>query len=202
MTYRQNSHVVALIAWAVLCSSAAAVLFVTGHRSAAMIGGAALLVFGPAALVVYVLRANLVWVKVDPEKGIVVGGSRVIPWSEIERIERRRPRLRRTTGSAEAGSLGTDRSCLGGCDGCIVVDGEAALLGLGAVLLAGAVIFLFWLVFLVVVPLIIVPVLEVFAPLGDRIRIVTAKRVLVLRDLRDADAFLAEVRPRVPISES
>ena len=45
------------------------------------------------------------------------------------------------------------------------------------------------------------PVLEVFSPLGERVKIVAHGRKLVLRDLRDADAFLAEVGDRVPVED-
>jgi hypothetical protein len=52
-----------------------------------------------------------------------------------------------------------------------------------------------WLLFFVFVPLLVVPILEVFAPFGDRIRIQARNRRLVLRDLRDADEFLSRVAP-------
>jgi hypothetical protein len=204
-SYRQNAHVLSLVAWSLLCAAAAGLLFYHSARIVSrplhwmeIAGGAALLLLGPAAFVVYLLRANLVWVSVDPEEGIVVSGKRVIPWEEIERVERRRPKLRKKSGPAEAATLKESYSGCGDWGGCGSVDGEGALIVIGIVLVLLAAVVLFWLIAFVLVPLIIIPVLEVFAPLGDRITIVAGRRGLLLRDLRDADAFLDEVRPRVP----
>lgn len=208
--YRQNAHAGSLIVWAALCVVTAVVLYMhSGHlvpgralRAGERAGAAALLVFGPLAVAAYLLRARFVWVGVDGDRGIVVAGDRLIPWKEIVRIERRKPLLRDTAGPAKARSFPERASWLGGCAdpaGCLA--GEAALIVLGVIVLALALVVAFWLVFFVLIPVVLVPVLEVFLPVGDRVRIVTRKgRGLLLRDLRDADDFLREVGTRVPVN--
>lgn len=66
-----------------------------------ILGGVALLIFGPAALTVYLLRARHVWVSVDQLRGIVVSGRRVIPWDDVRGVERKPPAFRGSTGPAE-----------------------------------------------------------------------------------------------------
>src|SRR5688572_18134802 len=103
--YRQNSHTRSLIVWAVLCTVTALVLFVHSGKVVSralkveeILAGVALLIFGPAALTAYLLRARHVWVSVDHLRGIVVSGRRVIPWDDIRRVERKRPVFRKTSG--------------------------------------------------------------------------------------------------------
>jgi hypothetical protein len=207
-TYRQNAHILSLVAWAMICAIAACVLFYHSarilNRSLMWIeiaGGIALLLVGPVAWVIYYARGRLVWIRAG-EEGIVVGDRYTIPWDRIRKVERRRPRLRKKTGPAQAGSmsLGDIPSGCGGC-GDLGAAGEAGLLLLAVILIFIALIVLYWLIVLVLIPLVIVPVLEVFAPFGDRIRIVTEGRDLVLRDLRGADEFVAELRNRVRVEE-
>jgi hypothetical protein len=203
--YRQNSHSFSLAFWAVLCSATAIVLFVHSHkivsrvlRTEEILGGIALLIFGPAALAVYLIRARQMWVSVDFARGILVGGRRLIPWEEIRRIERKRPLLRRGSGPAQAPDFDPTRAWewSGGCidAGCWMSLSEFFIAGL----LLIAAFFFVWLVFFVLVPLLIIPVLEVFTPFGDRIKVVTRRGSLVLRDLRDADEFVRLVSERRP----
>lgn len=200
--YRQSSHAFPLAFWAVLCTAAAIVLFVHSHRIVSrvlrteeVLGGVALLIFGPAALAVYLIRARQVWVSVDPGRGILVSGRRTISWEEIRRVDRKRPSFRDSTGPAQAKSFGPG-DLGGGCidPGCGEIFGEGIVL----ILIVLAALVALWLLWAVVLPLLVIPLLEVFAPFGDRISIVTRRGTLVLRDLRDADAFLAEVRPHLP----
>jgi hypothetical protein len=205
--YRQNSHAASLVVWALMSACLAGFLFWhAGHivsrrlETLELVGGAALLLFGPVALLIYLLRANLVWVAVDPDEGVVVSGRRVIPFGDIVRVERRRPRLRKKAGPAEvsAVSLADAGGWAPGCGdvGCFAAAGEGALMVLGFLAIAVAALFVVWLVFFAFVPFIGVPLMEVFAPLGDRVRIVTKERPLLLRDLRGAEEFLAELRAR------
>jgi hypothetical protein len=205
--HRQNSHAASLVVWAVMSACLAGFLFWhAGHivnrrlEVLEIAGGAALLLFGPVALVVYLVRANLVWVAVDPQQGVVVSGKRVIAFEDIVRVERRRPRLRKKAGPAEVSGveLGDAGGWASGCGdaGCFAAAGEGVLVALGFLAIVAAALFLLWLVFFAFVPFIVVPLLEVFAPLGDRVRIVTKGRPLLLRDLRGADEFLAELRSR------
>ena len=206
--YRQNSHTRSLVFWAILCTATAIVLFVHSNKVVSralkveeILAGTALLIFGPAALAVYLLRARHVWVSVDNVRGIVVSGRRVIPWDEIQTIERRRPSFRKTTGPAEIKPLHEDAAQLAtswGCEGCFAGVVEAFIL----VALILAAFFAFWLVFFVIVPLIVIPVLEVFAPFGDRFKIVTRTGTLVLRDLRDGDEFMQAVSLRRPVRDA
>jgi len=203
--YRQNSHTRSLILWAVLCTATAIVLFVHSNKVVSralkveeILSGVALLMFGPAALAVYLLRARHVWVSVDNVRGLVVGGRRVIPWEEIQRIERKKPAFRKDTGPAEIKPLHEDAATLAanlGCEGCLAGIVEAFAL----VVLIFAAFFAIWLLFFVVVPLILIPILEVFAPFGDRFKIVTRKGTLVLRDLHEADEFQQQIEQRMRV---
>jgi hypothetical protein len=213
--YRQDSHVSPLAAWALLCAATAVVLFIHSGRvlSRALrleeVGaGAGLLVVGPAALAVYVWRARRVWVGVDPEQGLVVSGRRLLPWKEIRWVERRRPRLRKESGPAqvrevqwpdlESGSPGELGPLGWGCLGLAELGGIAVWI----LLLVLAAFFLYWVVFILIIPILVIPVIEVLFSLGDRIRIVAGNRALVLRDLRGADDFIAEVRSRARVVEA
>ncbi len=212
--HRQSSHISSLLFWAMLCTATAVVLLAHSRkildREAALLevaGSMALLMFGPVAFALYLIRARHVWVGVDEARGIVVSGRHVIPWEAIERVERRRPRLRKKSGPAEMPSLKEAESgCTdwGGC-GCATGIGE---LGAAALILLAALVA-FWLIFFVLIPLLLVPVLEVFAPFGDRITIRAGAcpepgrrgRKLVLRDLHDADDFVRAVSRRVAVHE-
>lgn len=204
--YRQNSHTRSLVFWAILCTATAVVLFFHSHKVVSralkveeILSGVALLVFGPAAMTAYLLRARHVWVSVDQLRGIVVSGRRVIPWDDIRSVERHRPALRRSTGPTEVQPIDADAAGLAanvGCEGCFV--GASELFALVGLLLAA--FFAVWLVLFVFVPLIVVPLLEVFAPFGDRFKIHTRRGTLVLRDLRDADDFMRQVEQRKPVT--
>ena len=211
--YRQNSHTFSLSFWALLCLGLALVLFAHSHKIVSrvlkteeILAGVALLILGPAALAVYLIRARRVWVSVDDGRGIVVSGRAVIAWDDILVVQRKRPRFRKSTGPAEAGTFAPDAVAdglsagSGGCvdAGCFLGIGEFAIAGL--ILIAA--LFAIWILFFVFVPLILIPLLEVFAPFGDRIRIVTRRRgALVLRDLRDADEFVQRLSHHRPVKE-
>ena len=205
--YRQNVHIVPLVVWALLCVGVSIFLF---HHSKHIMdrhwhdnelaAGVALLIFGPVALVLYILRSRLMWVAIVPE-GVLVAGRRVILWSAIEGVERKKPILRGKGGPVEmpdTKSLNVGNGCFDA--GCFAGGGEIGGLILGIVALVAAVLFI-WLIFFVFVPLIVVPVIEIFAPVGERIRIVASPRGVLLRDLRNADEFLREIGSRVPIKE-
>lgn len=208
--YRQNAHAASLIAWAILCFAVAFVLFAHSARLvdrewrlAEILGGVALLIFGPAALAVYLVRAETIRVAVKPDRGILIRGRTLIPWEEIERVERRKPRLRKGTGPAEVPKMGKDAGVWSGCadPGCFIGFGEGGLIVAGILMLACAVLVVFWLLLFVFVPLLVVPVIEVFSPWGDRVTIVAKRGKVLLRDLRDADGFLSEIGSRVPVRE-
>jgi hypothetical protein len=185
--FRQDSHTFPLVLWTLLMmGSALVILHQAGTRAAAVVAGAGLLIVAPIAFAVYLYRARRVWVAVDPGRGLVVSGRHVIPWNEIGSVERRRPRLRSTSGPVDPKALGDFNA-----PGCESLGLELG--GLGAALgLIIAALFVFWLICFVFLPLLIVPVLEVFAPFGERIRILPVRgRPLVLRDLRGADDFMA-----------
>jgi amino acid transporter len=210
VTFRQDAHLVSLIVWAVLSAGVAVFLFVHSKTIVdrdwqlnEIAAGGFLLLFGPVALGLYILRARLMWVEVDPDRGLVLNGSTLIPWADVDHIERKCPLFRKSTGPAQL-TQGFDPSAIAadGCfpTGCAVSEGEGLLLAGGIILLFAA-FFVIWFVVFVFIPLIAVPVIEVFAPLGDRIRIVGKHRSLLLRDLRHADRFIESVRPHVPIVE-
>src|SRR5262245_35352920 len=106
--YRQSSHTFSLVVWTVLCTLTAIVLFVHSHKVVSralkveeILGGVALLIFGPASLTVYLIRARRVWVAVLPDQGLSLSGRRVIPWDDIRSVVRIRPRFRQKSGPAE-----------------------------------------------------------------------------------------------------
>jgi hypothetical protein len=205
--YRQDSHVVSLVIWSLLCSATAAACFVHSHhlinrmlRTEEILTGILLLILGPAAFTAYLVRARRVWVGLEPG-GLVLSGRRPIPWEEIREVKRRRPLLRRSSGPAQTSNFDTGEvlnATAGGCRnvGCLTSLGELFV----GVLLIFALAFAVWLVFFVFIPLVIIPVLEVFVPFGDVIRIRTRTRTLVLRDLSDADEFMAKIGERVRVS--
>jgi len=211
--YRQNSHTKSLVAWAILCTATAVVLFAHSHRilsrvlrTEEVLAGVALLILGPAVLTVYLLRARMIWVSIDDGRGIVVSGGSVIAWEDLLLVQRKRPSFRKGSGPTEVGSFEPSAvtegltSVSGGCVdwGCLFGIGEFAVAGL--ILLAA--LFAVWLLFFVAVPLLLLPVLEVLAPFGDRIRIVSRRRgALVLRDLRDADEFVRRLSHHRPVTE-
>ncbi|MBI2933669.1 MAG: hypothetical protein HYY16_18655 [Planctomycetes bacterium] len=199
--YRQDSHIVSLVVWASLCAATAILLFAHSAkiidrplRFGEIAGGAALLIFGPVALTLYLARARWVWVGVDPQRGILVGGRRLISWNEILRVERAGPTFRKTAGPAQLAPA--EPPSLSDGPGCLTYGFE----GLAVVaFLILAVWVLFWLIFFVFIPLLIVPALEVFAPFGDRVKIVTRSGSIRLRHLREADEFLREVGQHVRV---
>jgi hypothetical protein len=206
--YRQDAHVASLSVWTLLCAGTATVLFIHSDRLlsrplqiAEILGGFALLVLGPMALAVYLYRSRHVWVSVDRERGIRVGEKGFIAWQDIERIERRCPRLRSKAGPAEIPSLGDLTGKNSWCADVFLCMTQSGPLVLAFFLVLLALPF-FWAIFVVFIPLVIVPVVEVFAPLGDRLVITVREgRPLLLRDLRNADGFLTEVRGRLPVVE-
>jgi hypothetical protein len=207
--YRQNSHTRSLIVWTILCTATALVLFYHSHkivsralRTEEILAGVALLIFGPAALAAYLLRARRVWVSVDQIRGIVVAGGRVIPWEEVLRVDRRRPAFRKSSGPIQVPEMGASDALGSAGSGCL---NFGCLAGVGEIfaglLLLVAAVYVLWLLIFVVIPLVALVVLEVFAPFGDRIRIVTRGRTIVLHDLSDADEFMRVVAHRRPAAE-
>ena len=204
--YRQNSHSVSLIWWAVLCTATAVFCFVHSRhlmnrtlRLEEILVGVMFLVLGPAALVAYLVRARTVWVSLGPE-GLLVSGGRTIPWGEIREVKRRRPVLRRGSGPAQAPDFNPG-DAVGNTGGCIDFGCFTGLseFFIGVVIVI-AFAFAVWVICFVFVPLVIIPVLEVFIPFGDLIKIRTGKRTLVLRDLSDADEFMSKIGEHVRVS--
>lgn len=207
--YRPDAHTASLFVWMLLCAAVAAFLFVHSRKlvsrplaAAEIAGGVALMIFGPVGLAIYLFRARRIWVSVDPSKGITVSGRTFLPWEAIARIERRKPVLRSKGGPAETPPSHFkelwDEFPAGGC--VMFPEGTLVILALG--LLALAAFLFYWLVFVAVIPLLVVPVLEVYAPLGERVKIVLREGPpLILRDLRDAGDLLLQVRGRVQVVE-
>lgn len=204
--YRQNSHVWSLVFWSLLCSATATFCFVHSHHlisrrlriEECLAGGGMFLVPGPAALAAYLVRARMVWVGLE-EDGLRVSSRRTIAWEEIREVRRRRPLLRSGSGPAQAPGFdaGEVLRNTGGCvdPGCITGLGEFFV----AVLIVVAFAFAVWFIVFVFVPLVIIPVLEVFVPFGDVIRVRARGGTLVLRDLSAADEFMPKVRERVRV---
>ena len=73
------------------------------------------------------------------------------------------------------------------------MDPEAALLILAILLILSALLLAIWRIFFVFIPLVILPVIEVFSAWGSRITIVRQqwKKNLLLRNLQNPDEFLA-----------
>lgn len=192
--YRQDSHTAPLVVWAALCALTA--LFLLAHasrlvdrllRTEEVLLAVALLIVGPMGLAVYLYRARHVWVSIMPD-GLLVSGRHLVPWSEVVRVERRHPRFRSKSGPVNMPDLSFGPLDVG--DGCFALGGEWGGLAVALGLLIAALAAV-WLVFAVVVPLMLVPLLEIFAPFGDRVRIHRRHgRPITLRDLREADDFM------------
>jgi hypothetical protein len=205
--YRQNAHCWSLLFWALLCTATAIFIFVHSHhlisrrlRIEETLAGVMLLILGPAALAAYLARARAVWVGLTSD-GLVVSGGRLVPWAEIRDVKRRRPVLRKSSGPAQVPEITAPdlpRNVGTGCLdlGCIAGGGE--LFAVIAILLAA--VWAAWLIVGVIVPLLVIPVMEVFVPFGDRITIRTRGRTLVLHDLSDADEFMAKIGSRVRVT--
>jgi len=203
--YRQNSHSFSLIFWAVLCTFTALFCFFHSHhlvsrtlRLEEILVGVMFLVLGPAALAAYLVRARTVWVSLLPD-GLSISGGRTIPWEDIREVKRRRPVLRRESGPTKVSEFDTNLvGNAGGCVdfGCVTGLGEFFI----GVLIVVAFAFAIWVIAFVFIPLVIIPVLEVFIPFGDLIKIRTGKRTLVLRDLSDADEFMSKLGEHVRVS--
>jgi hypothetical protein len=146
---------------------------------------------------VYLIRARRIWVAVLPDQGLSLSG-RLIPWDDIRSVVRIRPRFRDKSGPTEVSSFAPDAvPDVGGCgEGCVTGAGE--LLALIGIVIAA--LFALWVLIAVVIPLLVIPVLEVFAPFGDRITVITRRGRFVLRDLRDADEFVRRVQQRKPVT--
>ena len=61
----------------------------------------ALLIFGPVALTIYLVRARMLWVAVDPDRGLLLSGRRLLAWEDVLAVERKRPSFRKGSGPAE-----------------------------------------------------------------------------------------------------
>ncbi|HXX93071.1 MAG TPA: hypothetical protein VEN81_05525 [Planctomycetota bacterium] len=208
--YRQDSHVLPLVFWALLCVAVAIFLFFQSHkiisrtlRIEEIAAGVGFLILGPAALVVYLIRARSLWVALDPERGILLQGKHLIPWEELKRVERRRPRLRKSSGPAKIADhdwLTPPAGCGDpGCSGCIDVSGLGEAFAVVGLVLA--VLVALWFVLFVFIPLLVVPLLEIFAPFGDRITITSDRGKLVLRDMAEADEFVRLISARMRVEE-
>ena len=196
--YRQDSHTGPLVVWAVLCLLTALFLFAHAGRivdrmlrTEEVLLAVGLLIVGPMGLATYLYRARHVWVSVVSD-GLLVSGKHLVPWEDIVRVERRPPRLRSTSGPPRVPEGVAWPVDDGGC----LLELGAVGVAVGVLLLALAVL---WAIVAIVVPLLFIPVLEIYAPFGDRMRIHRRRgRPITLRDLRDADELLARLARRSP----
>jgi len=125
---------------------------------------AALLFFGPVLCAVQILRRKLLWVHLDPEKGIETARGGWVPWSRIRSIERY-PGLFAYKDSMEQLAGHMPQGVAAYKMGCLLIP-----------------VLLFYSVFL--------PVLAVLSPWHDRVTItlVNGDRI-ILRDLEDSERF-------------
>lgn len=197
VTWRQDAHTFPLLFWTMLCVATGIILLDYSRHSPTTALGAGerilvvgLLMVAPAALAVYLWRARRVWVSIDPERGLWLPDRRLILWEKIRRVRWRRPLFRRRQHpQIEVERTGHGDSVLK------TAFNAGAGMGLVAVLLKVT-----WAMLVSVTTLLLDPVIEVFTPFGERFMIeTTSGRPLVLRDLRDADAFAEGLRLRVRV---
>jgi hypothetical protein len=203
-TWRQDLHVIPLGGWALLCIITAFAIFDHRHgrglppfRILELLVGVAILIVAPTVFAIYLWRARSVWVKLDPAKGLVLPGGGLIAWESIRRVRRKRPRFDRKKMTVPRPPPREGQPPpREGIDGIV----EMGLNLSGGISLAVFVITTAMTVVVTVTTLFLIPVLEVLTPFGERFTIeTTSGRPLVLRDLRDADAFADELSRRVPV---
>lgn len=199
--YRQSEHLVPLGVWSGLCLCAAVFLvsrapYVEGPgRVACLLGALALLLFGPAALAVAIVRASLFWVAVDRERGIVLNGRAVVPWEEIVRVERRPSLLERFSKSNVS-----MKGCLGlGVLTVAMLNRKTVRYSFTPFLVCLAIGVGWFVLVFFLLPFLLIPVLEVFGPFAEKIVVVTRSGRVVLGDLRESEEFVTSVRSRVPV---
>lgn len=190
-TFRTGATTWRFLGWAVAASVAAWLL--RRHapdREPCPEIATALLVLGPLAFAAQFVRMLLVRVTVDPPRGLVLSGGRLVPWSEIEGVELRGARFVPDQAVTRA-LLGAVRALAEGIHGIGLMDvlSLAAIAALGC--LIALVTFLSGILF---------PVLFLLSPWEPRVvlRLRNGSR-LVWRDLvREAD-FVHRVRSRLPV---
>jgi hypothetical protein len=95
--YHPGASLLPLFFWGILTTGGALLALDTAsHRSSTspagfLAAGIAVLgfLFGPVAFVAHLLRACLVTVVVDPDRGVVLSGGRTIAWRDLESVEER-----------------------------------------------------------------------------------------------------------------
>ena len=202
-TWRQDLHLIPLGLWALLCIVTALSIFHQGRHvgrgfgALEMLVGVLVLMVAPTVFAIYFWRSRRVWVQVDPAKGLVVSGRGVIEWESVRRVRRKRPMFVRPKSTVVLADRDGQPPAREGIDGLI----EMAMNLSGGISLIIFVISTAATLVVTVTTLFLVPVFEVLTPFGERF---TIERVagppLVLRDLRDADAFADEMSRHVPVT--
>jgi len=191
--YRQDLHSESLGYWFHFWFFGGLALLFQTPRCCCILLGIGTLAVGFALTFIYDYRASHYWLSVLPEQGIGFAGRGVIRWEEIRSVERRRSILRRWIAAPSS-----PHSLEGGFSLAVVLIMFSNPLG-GPLTWPGGILWVLALGVGILTALrsLLVPLLEVLFPIGDRIRIHHGIGVpLVLRDLRDADAFLLEVNRR------
>jgi hypothetical protein len=203
-TWRQDLHAIPLGVWALLCIVTALAIFREGRHvgrgfgALEMLVGALVLVIAPAVFAVYLWRARRVWVQIDPARGLIVSGRGVIDWASIRRVRRKRPKFARPKTTGVLASREEPPPPREGVDGLV----EMAMNLSSGISLLIFVISTAATLIVTVTALFLVPVLEVLTPFGERFTVErSAGPPLVLRDLRDADAFADELSRHVPVGD-
>lgn len=133
------------------------------------------LLLGPIPCFVQILRRKFLWVRVEPDQGLVTSGGRLVPWGSIQSVEVRKGALTLLTPSAEElGVLFPRRGlgCAGSHLGCWLL----------LALLFGCVVF---------------PVLSLLSPWHPRVTVtLSGGERLVYRDLEHDDRFRRIVEKR------
>jgi hypothetical protein len=151
-------------------------------------------ILGPGALAAHLLRRRMLWVGCDRPRGLLLPSGRVVPWREIESVERRPPLFRTGKSLCEMhadgdwiGVLLIQALVLAACFGALR---PPKYLALSIALLSFTVARLAFAFF--------APLASVLSPWHARIsfRLRPGGR-LVLRDLEDEDEFLRLLPARV-----
>ena len=133
---------------------------------------AACLFLGPALCAVQILRRNLLWVRLDPERGLEMPGRGLIPWNRIASVDRY-PGLLSYKDALEQLSGQLPHGAAAYRLGCAVVPA-------------------------LVMALVFLPVIVVLSPWHDRVTIVlTSGERIVLRDLDGSERFSRQARYKV-----
>ena len=170
-TFRSGGTLWPFVASALILTALAGLAVWSGGPGALIVAGS-FLFLGPVLCAVQIARRNLIWIHVDPEKGLEMPRRSLVPWARVVSVDRYpgafeyKNALEQLSGQMPQGVAAYKYGCL--------------------------------IVFALLILTVFLPVIVVLSPWGDRVTLVLedGERV-VLRDLEDSDRFARMVRYKI-----